>query len=89
MAEIIRLDPVEASVFEDYKDALLETGFNARLVGDRTVMVSSVPLVLGKALPPESLRDVLARLASGGKKLVSPERMLDVARIAPPPATLR
>ncbi|MGI6663062.1 MAG: DNA mismatch repair endonuclease MutL [Bacillota bacterium] len=82
MAEIIRLDPVEASVFEDYKDALLETGFNARLVGDRTVMVSSVPLVLGKALPPESLRDVLARLASGGKSSVSPERMLDVARIA-------
>lgn len=83
MAEIVRLDPVEAAVYEDYRDALLETGFDTRLVGDRTVMVTSVPLVLGKALPPQSLKDVLGRLASGAKgPPVSPERTLDVARLA-------
>lgn len=84
MAEIMRLDPVEASVYEDFKEALAETGFSSRLVGDKTVMVTAVPLVLGKALPPESLKDVLARLAGGGRGTTphSPERTLDIARIA-------
>jgi DNA mismatch repair protein MutL len=82
MAEIIRLDPREASAYEDFRDALEETGFVTRPVGDKTIMVTSVPLVLGKALPASSLKDVLASLAAGGKdQAVSPERMLDVARM--------
>lgn len=82
MAEIMRLDPKEASIYEDFREALAGTGFQSRPVGDRTVMVTSVPLVLGKALPPASLKDVLAKIAVDGKNLsVSPERMLDVARI--------
>jgi len=83
MAEIIRLDPVEASVYEDYADVLAETGFGSRLVGERTVMVTSVPMVLGKALPPQSIKEVLEKLAAEGKNpRVSPERMLDAARMA-------
>lgn len=82
MAEMVRLDPKEAAVYEDFDETIAGLGFGCRLVGDRTVLVTSVPLVLGKSLHPGSLKEILSRLPSGDPAApVSPERLLDSARV--------
>jgi DNA mismatch repair protein MutL len=92
MAEMVRLDPKEIAAYEDFEEVLESVGFGCRLVGDQTVMVTSVPMVLGKALHPGALKEVLAKLSLEGKEAsrapsnsrvssVSPERLLESARI--------
>lgn len=68
VSEILHLDPREAAAYEDCEPSLEASGFSSRLVGDRTVMVTRVPLVRGKPLPPGALKDVLARLAGDDPK---------------------
>lgn len=63
MAEVVRLDPNESLVYEESAEALSSVGFGSRMVGERTIMVTAVPMVLGKALPPESIREVLSRMS--------------------------
>ena len=79
VSEMVRLDPRETLTYEESSETLLAVGFRSRLVGDRTVMVTGVPLVLGKPLPPTSLKEVLARLAEGGAG--DPVRALEAARM--------
>ncbi len=79
VAEVLKLDPGEAVAYEASADALEAVGFGARLVGDRTVMVTRVPLVLGNPLPPSSLKEVLAGLGEG--LAADPARTLLAARM--------
>lgn len=93
MAEMIRLDPKELAVYEDCEEVVAGLGFGCRLVGDRTVLVTSVPMVMGKALPPGSLKEILSRLqpdlgqGEQGRRSressppASLERLLDSARM--------
>lgn len=95
MAEMVRLDPKESAAYEDYEEAVAGLGFGCRMVGDRTVMVTSVPMVLGRALEAGALKEILGKLnaeepnrarrwnpgetAESGAS--SPERLLDSARL--------
>jgi DNA mismatch repair protein MutL len=89
MAEVIHLDPKEALLYEDSEAALEAIGFGSRLVGDRTVMVTRVPLVLGRPVEPGALKEVLARLKSedapgdgrNRKDAAREGRMLELARM--------
>ncbi len=79
VSEMVRLDPQEALAYEDSEEILAEVGFTSRLVGDRTVMVTAVPTVMGRAIPPQALREVLAKIGEGGT--VDPVRTLSAARL--------
>ncbi|QIQ77398.1 DNA mismatch repair endonuclease MutL [Halogeometricum borinquense] len=57
----------EAALFEEYQDALAQTGFHAGRTGERTVEVRSVPAVFAEALRPELLRDALTAFVSEGE----------------------
>jgi len=74
--EILRLDPIEANLYEEYQKELNDTGFDSRLIGQRTVLVTKVPLILGKPLLPGSLKEVLAKLKEDTNNNVSAERHL-------------
>jgi DNA mismatch repair ATPase MutL len=63
MAEIVRLDPNESLVYEESADALSAVGFASRMVGERTIMVTAVPMVLGRAVAPGAIREVLSRMS--------------------------
>jgi len=60
MPEILTLDAKESAIFEENVGALGKMGFSARLIGEKTILVSAVPQVLGKPVPPRSIVDVLA-----------------------------
>jgi DNA mismatch repair protein MutL len=81
VAEMLRLEPREALIYEEATDILTAIGFGSRLVGDRTIMVTAVPLILGKALPPASINEVLGRLAEGEGGANGQLRTLEVARM--------
>ncbi len=82
MAEVVRLSPKEAAVYEDFEATLNETGFGSRLVGEATVLVTRVPLVMGEPTEPSGIKDVLANLTVGEGKRAKPERLMETARIA-------
>jgi len=66
ISEMIHLDPKEALLYEESQAALEAVGFGSRLVGDRTVMVTRAPLIMGTPLVPGALKEVLARLSGDG-----------------------
>ncbi len=82
MPEIIALEPKEAALYEEYAGTLEKVGFSTRAVGTRTISVTRVPLILGKPLPPDSLKEILLSFHDEPDKDASPERMLAKARIA-------
>ena len=63
----VELTAREAALFEEYRDALAQTGFHAGRTDERTVEVRSVPAVFAEALRPELLRDVLTAFVSEGE----------------------
>ncbi|SFR35878.1 DNA mismatch repair endonuclease MutL [Halogeometricum limi] len=63
----LELTAREAALFEEYRDALAQTGFHAGRTGERTVEVRSVPAVFAEALRPELLRDVLTAFVGEGE----------------------
>lgn len=79
VSEMVRLEPQESLAYEELEAVLAEVGFTSRLVGDRTVMVTAVPLVLGRAVPPESIKEVLQRLSAETRG--DPVRALSAARL--------
>jgi DNA mismatch repair protein MutL len=75
LAEPVELELTarEATLFDDYREALAQVGFHAGRVGDRTVEVRTVPAVFDATLDPDRLRDALAGFVSGegdGRKTV-------------------
>ncbi len=82
MAEVLRLSPKEAAVYEESEAALSATGFGSKLVGEYTVMVTKVPLILGKPVDPKAIREVLMSLSSDPSNRASPERLLEASRIS-------
>jgi DNA mismatch repair protein MutL len=83
VAEMLHLSPQEALAYEEHEAALEAVGFVSRQVGDRTAMVTRVPLILGKPLEPRSLKDVLSRLADRGESagIAGTTRILEAARM--------
>ncbi|MDS0296235.1 DNA mismatch repair endonuclease MutL [Halogeometricum luteum] len=63
----VELTAREAALFEEYREALSETGFRAERTDERTVEVRSVPAVFAEALRPELLRDALTACVSEGE----------------------
>jgi DNA mismatch repair protein MutL len=55
----IELTAREAAVFDTYKDAVVQLGFHADLVDDRTVRVTTVPTVVAESVGPTLIRDIL------------------------------
>ncbi|HHY17961.1 MAG TPA: DNA mismatch repair endonuclease MutL [Firmicutes bacterium] len=80
--EIMSLEPKEAALYEEYAGALEKVGFSTRAIGTRTVSVTQVPLILGKSLPPDSLREILLSFSGETEKDVSPERLLARVHLA-------
>lgn len=81
VSEIVHLDPREAAVYEDCEPSLEAAGFGSRLVGDRTVMVTRVPLIRGTPLEPGALKEVLVHLAGDGSAKSRGIRSLDMVRM--------
>ena len=65
MPEIIRLSPAQSDAFQIYQDYINEVGFEARMIGEHTVLVSKVPMVLGYTLNPGSIEEILDMIISG------------------------
>ena len=63
MAEVLHLSPEESMAYDEYGSAIEEVGFDSRKVGERTVLVTRVPLILGRPMEPLSLKEVLAALS--------------------------
>ncbi|HHY34044.1 MAG TPA: DNA mismatch repair endonuclease MutL [Firmicutes bacterium] len=55
----VTLDPMKVSLYEEVEPFLEQVGFTAKLVGERSVLVTGVPVVLGRAMAPEDVRAVL------------------------------
>ncbi|ELZ58098.1 MULTISPECIES: DNA mismatch repair endonuclease MutL [unclassified Haloferax] len=70
----LELTAREATLFEEYREALAQVGFHAGRTGERTVSVRTVPAVFDAALDPELLRDALTAFVreevDGGRKTV-------------------
>ncbi len=82
LPEIVKLEPKEAVFYEDHKNGINRVGFSVRSIGTRTVLVSRVPLILGNALPADSLKQVLALAYGTSRTSISPERSVAQARLA-------
>lgn len=55
----VTLDPGKIPVYEEVEPLLEQVGFSARLVGERSVLVTGVPVILGKPMDPGDIRAVL------------------------------
>ncbi len=82
MADILRLSPQECMSYEENQGILEELGFQSRLVGENTVMVTAVPLVLGRPVLPQNLKDILASFDEGASSNKSAKETLFHAKIA-------
>ncbi|SDK07951.1 DNA mismatch repair protein MutL [Halovenus aranensis] len=70
LAEPVELELTarEAELFDSHTDALARLGFRARLVGDRTVEVQTVPTMVAGSAGPALIRDVLSEFVQGRKR---------------------
>ncbi|SEK31417.1 DNA mismatch repair endonuclease MutL [Haloferax larsenii] len=70
----LELTAREASLFEEYREAVAQVGFHAGRTGERTVTVRTVPAVFDAALDPELVRDALTAFvqdeSEGGQQTV-------------------
>ncbi|MGI6643682.1 MAG: DNA mismatch repair endonuclease MutL [Bacillota bacterium] len=82
VAEIVRLSPGESTCYQDNEAYLEDLGFRSRLVGETTVMVTGVPLVLGQPLNPENLRDVLGSISQESLDGLSPKDVMAASKAA-------
>ncbi len=82
MADIMRLSPKESACYEEHQAVLEELGFQSRLVGENTVMVTAVPLVLGKPVLAQNLKDILTSFEKDTQPSKSPKEDLVHAKIA-------
>lgn len=71
VSEIVKLDPLEASAYEDMEKEIQELGFTSRLIGERTLLVTAVPTLLGKPMPAPSVKEVLAGIKQEGRDLMT------------------
>ena len=55
----VTLEPVKVSLYEEIESLLEKVGFNTRLVGERSLLVTGVPVILGRAMAPDDIREVL------------------------------
>lgn len=55
----VTLDPVKVSLYEEIEPLLEQVGFTVKLVGERSLLVTGVPVVLGRAMAPDDVRAVL------------------------------
>ncbi len=60
----VELTAREASLFEQYREALAQVGFHTDGVDDRTVVVTSVPALVAESGGPELVREVLGEFAT-------------------------
>ncbi|HHY12658.1 MAG TPA: DNA mismatch repair endonuclease MutL [Firmicutes bacterium] len=80
--EIIQLEPREAILYKEHEDGLESVGFSVRPIGTRTVLVTKVPLILGQALPADSLKQVLLAAYESSGPDMPLERAVAQAQIA-------
>lgn len=55
----VTIDPMKVSLYEEIEPFLEQVGFAAKLVGERSLLVTGVPVVLGRAMAPDDVRAVL------------------------------
>ncbi|MBE3520340.1 MAG: DNA mismatch repair endonuclease MutL [Firmicutes bacterium] len=55
----VTIDPMKVSLYEEIEPFLEQVGFTAKLVGERSLLVTGVPVVLGRAMAPDDVRAVL------------------------------
>jgi DNA mismatch repair protein MutL len=79
VSEVVKLDPMESESYEHLAIYLERLGFSSRLIGERTVLVTAVPLVLGKPLPATAIKEILSQ--SGVSPSDKPERVLMDAQL--------
>ncbi len=82
VSEILRLSPVETDRYEANEAFLQDLGFSTRLIGETSVMVTGVPLVMGVPLTSGDLKHVLAALENEISREPSPERLFMAGRVA-------
>lgn len=80
--EILQLGAKEAVLYEEYGKKLEEVGFSTRPLGARTVLVTEVPVILGKALSPDSLIEILSSAYGDREEGLDPARILAKAQLA-------
>ncbi len=80
--EILQLGAKEAVLYEEYGQKLEEVGFSTRALGTRTVLVTEVPVILGKALSPDSLIEILSSAYGDREEGLDPARILAKAQLA-------
>ena len=80
--EILQLSAKEAVLYEEYRKNLEEVGFSTRALGTRTVLVTEVPVILGKALSPDSLIEILSSAYGDREEGLDPARILAKAQLA-------
>ncbi len=80
--EILQLGAKEAVLYDEYASYLEEVGFSTRLLGSRTVLVTKVPVILGKALSPDSLTEILISAYSDREEGLNAGRILAKAQLA-------
>ena len=80
--EILQLGAKEAVLYEEYGKKLEAVGFSTRALGTRTVLVTEVPVILGKALSPDSLIEILSSAYGDREEGLDPARILAKAQLA-------
>ena len=69
--EAVDLGPAEAAAAREHRELLAQLGLRIEPFGGHTLLISGFPAMLANLNPAEVLRDLLERLAAGGKQ---PER---------------
>ncbi len=79
--EVIELSPAEAALVKEHKHALQELGFGLEPFGGNSIVLKTVPLLLGRLQSKEVFYEVLSLLKEGKHKLLQTKEEI-VTRMA-------
>ena len=80
-AEMIELTSSKALILEENCELITELGFTVDYFGSNTFLIKSVPAILGRLQPAQSVEEVLASLAEGGNSLQEKKEVI-ITRMA-------
>ena len=67
--EVLECTPTERILLQEHKAELENLGFSLEEFGGNTIVVKSVPLILGRQQPTEIIYEIIAMLQEGKQKL--------------------
>ncbi len=79
--EIIEFSPSEKAVLMEHGKTLQRLGFTIEPFGEHTFVVKTIPLLLGRIQPKESIYEVLSMLRDGKNKIIDTKEEI-VTRMA-------